>query len=111
MGFDTVLPSIRKANPTDPGLVAAKIGWMELNQGFVLMCMSILSYFLVPPLHHWNNHFIPMAIEVNNQQGFSYLRIGTENHKRERNESGLTLTNINSDNGGKMGSSWNHRPV
>lgn len=44
MGFDTVLPSIRKANPSDPGLVAAKIGWMELNQGFVLMCMSIISY-------------------------------------------------------------------
>ncbi|KAH6663066.1 hypothetical protein B0J14DRAFT_570596 [Halenospora varia] len=37
MGLDLVLPSLKKTNPTDPGLKAAKIGWMELNQGYVLM--------------------------------------------------------------------------
>ncbi|QYT05453.1 hypothetical protein H0G86_012346 [Trichoderma simmonsii] len=44
MGFDTVLPSIRKFNPADPGLVAAKIGWMELNQGFVLMSIMAVKW-------------------------------------------------------------------
>ncbi len=87
MGFDTVLPSIRKFNPTDPGLVAAKIGWMELNQGFVLMCMSILSQLYLP-LNHRNDHVKRLVLEGNHQWGFLYPRHDTENQERERNEAG-----------------------
>ncbi|KAL7936520.1 hypothetical protein V8C35DRAFT_295731 [Trichoderma chlorosporum] len=44
MGFDVVLPSIKKADPKDPGLVAAKLGWMELNGGFVLMSIMATKW-------------------------------------------------------------------
>ncbi|KAL7914002.1 hypothetical protein GGI35DRAFT_439200 [Trichoderma velutinum] len=44
MGLDLVLPSIRKANPTDPGLVVAKLGWMELNQGFIWISIMAVKW-------------------------------------------------------------------
>ncbi|KAH8651528.1 hypothetical protein BGZ60DRAFT_187384 [Tricladium varicosporioides] len=44
MGLDLVLPSLKKTNPTDPGLRAAKIGWMELNQGYVLMTIMATKW-------------------------------------------------------------------
>jgi hypothetical protein len=38
MGYDLVFPSLKKCGPKDNGALAAKIGWMEVNQGFVIMC-------------------------------------------------------------------------
>lgn len=43
MGHDLVFPSLKKAGPKDPGAFAAKIGWMEVNQSFAIICTWAVS--------------------------------------------------------------------
>lgn len=38
MGFEVVFPSLRKAGEKDKGATSAKIGWLEGNQVFAIMC-------------------------------------------------------------------------
>lgn len=40
MGYDVVFPALKKLGVKDKGAASARIGWMEVNQGFVIMCMT-----------------------------------------------------------------------
>lgn len=40
MGYDVVFPSLKNLAAGDIGAGSAKIGWMEVNQGFIVMGKS-----------------------------------------------------------------------
>lgn len=84
-------------------------GWSWIRA--LSWCVCLFFPTCIYPFNYWNDHFKRMVLEVKNQQGFSYFRDEMENQEEERNEAGWKLTDLNSNNGGKMGSSWNHWPV
>ncbi len=43
MGYDVVFPALKKLGVKDVGAISARIGWMEVNQGFVILCTPPLT--------------------------------------------------------------------
>jgi hypothetical protein len=52
MGYDLVFPSLKKCGPKDKGALSAKIGWLEVNTGFVIICTLIFSSFVFRCTYH-----------------------------------------------------------
>ena len=48
MGYDLVFPALKKLGIQDKGAISARIGWLEVNQGFVILCMYSVSLVAVP---------------------------------------------------------------
>ncbi|KAL6699726.1 hypothetical protein J3F84DRAFT_361578 [Trichoderma pleuroticola] len=76
MGLDLVFPSLRKTNPTDPGLVAAKIGWMELNQGFIWMSIMAVKWARHGLTSPFDKAFAAVFAIGNVAFGAWYARVG-----------------------------------
>ena len=71
MGYDVVFPSLQRGSSggakgkgkegiLDNGAKAARIGWLEVNQGFVVMCMLDLPSSPLLPLLLYSS-FTPLS--------------------------------------------------
>ncbi|CZR64778.1 uncharacterized protein PAC_14677 [Phialocephala subalpina] len=76
MGFDLVFPALKKA-PDSPGTRAAKIGWMECNQGFVFMTLFCIKWANTGGLTDtYDKAFLGIYSAAQIWTGIAYIKAG-----------------------------------
>ncbi|KZP27899.1 hypothetical protein FIBSPDRAFT_283764 [Athelia psychrophila] len=77
MGYDEVFPSLKNlAAAGDIGAGAAKIGWMEVNQGFFVMAVLCAKWAKYGVRGPYDKALLGMFASTQLWAGWSYLQLG-----------------------------------
>ncbi|KAE8451719.1 hypothetical protein EG329_003176 [Mollisiaceae sp. DMI_Dod_QoI] len=77
MGYDLVFPALKKIPASEqPGAKAAKIGWMECNQGFMFMALFCVKWANVGLTDTYDKAFLGIYSAAQLWAGIAYIRAG-----------------------------------
>ncbi|KUJ16531.1 uncharacterized protein LY89DRAFT_685477 [Mollisia scopiformis] len=75
MGYNLVFPALKKA-PNSPGVKAARIGWMECNQGFAFIALFCIKWANHGLTSYYDKIFFAIYTVAQIWTGIAYLRAG-----------------------------------
>ncbi|KAJ5050363.1 uncharacterized protein L3040_002246 [Drepanopeziza brunnea f. sp. 'multigermtubi'] len=76
MGYDVVFPAMKKLGVKDKGAISAKIGWMEVNQGFVLLAIFAVKWAQFGMVDVYDKAFAGLYCVSQLYFGYCYLKAG-----------------------------------
>ncbi|KAH6718141.1 hypothetical protein DL95DRAFT_385933 [Leptodontidium sp. 2 PMI_412] len=76
MGYDVVFPALKKLGVKDHGAISARIGWMEVNQGFVILSIFCFKWAQFGMTDIYDKAFAGFYCVAQFYFGWCYLKAG-----------------------------------
>ncbi|KAH7417885.1 hypothetical protein BKA64DRAFT_653070 [Cadophora sp. MPI-SDFR-AT-0126] len=76
MGYDLVFPALKKLGVQDKGAISARIGWLEVNQGFVIFSIFCLKWAQFGITDVYDKAFAGVYCACQFYFGWCYLKAG-----------------------------------
>ncbi|PBP28139.1 hypothetical protein BUE80_DR000893 [Diplocarpon rosae] len=76
MGYDLVFPALRRLGLKDRGAISARIGWLEVNQGFVLLAIFAIKWAQFGLVDAYDKAFAGFYCAAQYYFGYCYLKAG-----------------------------------
>ncbi|KAI6709407.1 hypothetical protein JHW43_008083 [Diplocarpon mali] len=76
MGHDLVFPALKKLGVKDRGAISARIGWLEVNQGFILLAIFAIKWAQFGVADVYDKAFAAFYCAAQYYFGYCYLKAG-----------------------------------